>query len=120
MLRGGKLYYRSSSDAEFRVGFSVSSWEEYLDTEVVFPGKDSAVCAGCCLAGGQVRGPFPTSSLFKRDGSHVFHRTGCTHRDFSPAGLFWGFPSSSAAFGSIYYHFLSCGDESQRGSGPAP
>lgn len=38
--------------------------------------------AGCCLVGGQVKGPFLISRLFKGDDSHVFHHifhAGCTH-----------------------------------------
>lgn len=43
LLCGEKLYYRSSLDAEFKVAFTISSWDEYLGTEGFFPGKDSSV-----------------------------------------------------------------------------
>lgn len=45
VLRGEKLYCRSSLGAEFRVFFSVSSWEEYLDYRSGFARQGfSCVC----------------------------------------------------------------------------
>lgn len=39
VLCGEKLYYRATFNAEFKVAFQISSWEEYLGTESFFQAR---------------------------------------------------------------------------------
>lgn len=89
VLCGEKLYYRSSLDAELKVTFKISSWEEYLATERFFSRQGLSCECWCFLVGGQVKGAFLMCSLFK--GAIVtFHHAGCTHHSppTLPAGSF--------------------------------
>lgn len=87
VLCGEKLYYRSSLDAELKVTFKISSWEEYLATEQFFSRQGFSCECWCFLVGGQVKeGAFLMCNLFK--GAIVtFHHAGCTHHSPPPSQL---------------------------------